>query len=160
MNSIFTRRSVRKFADKPVEPQKLEKLLRAAMQAPSATNQQPWEFLVITEKEKILKLEKFSKYAKMLKEAPAAIVMLQKTTVDYGQFAQQDMGACVENLLLQAVEEGLGTCWLGVSLNDERAEFIERLFDLPHHPRINNVFHFTPPHIIYRVGLKATLYVY
>ena len=56
MNSIFHRVSIRKFQDKPVEPEKIETLLRAAMAAPSARNQQPWEFYVVTNKDLIQKL--------------------------------------------------------------------------------------------------------
>ena len=56
MDSIFHRVSIRKFQDKPVEPKKIEKLLRAAMAAPSAGNQQPWEFYVVTNRDLIQKL--------------------------------------------------------------------------------------------------------
>ena len=56
MDSIFHRVSIRKFQDKPVEPEKIEKLLRAAMAAPSAGNQQPWEFYVVTNRDLIQKL--------------------------------------------------------------------------------------------------------
>ena len=50
MDAIFHRTSIRKYQEKPVEPEKIEKLLRAAMAAPSAFNQQPWEFYVIRNK--------------------------------------------------------------------------------------------------------------
>lgn len=53
MNEIYTRVSIRKFEDRPVEPEKITQLLKAAMQAPSAGNQRPWEFYVVTDKEKI-----------------------------------------------------------------------------------------------------------
>ena len=66
MNEIFTRRSVRKYADKPVEKEKVEKLLRRAMQAPSATNQQPWEFIVVDDKELLKKLSSFHSFCKLL----------------------------------------------------------------------------------------------
>lgn len=52
MNSIYHRVSIRKYQDKPVEPEKIEAILKAAMQAPSAANQQPWEFYVVTDKKK------------------------------------------------------------------------------------------------------------
>ena len=55
MNSIFHRISVRKYEDRPVEKEKIMEILRAGMQAPSACNQQPWEFYVVTDKEKIQK---------------------------------------------------------------------------------------------------------
>lgn len=79
MNEIFTRRSVRKYADKPVEKEKVEKLLRRAMQAPSATNQQPWEFIVVDDKELLKKLSSFSPYSKFVADAPLAMVLLNRT---------------------------------------------------------------------------------
>ena len=63
MDAIFKRISVRKYEDRPVEPEKVEKILRAAMAAPSARNQQPWEFYVVTSKEKIRELSQCSPYA-------------------------------------------------------------------------------------------------
>ena len=63
MNEIYTRVSVRKFEDRPVEPEKITQLLKAAMQAPSAGNQQPWEFFVVTDKEKIKALSQSNPYA-------------------------------------------------------------------------------------------------
>lgn len=74
MNSIFHRVSIRKFQDKPVEPEKIETLLRAAMAAPSARNQQPWEFYVVTNKDLIQKLSTVSPYAGCAKDAPVLIV--------------------------------------------------------------------------------------
>ncbi len=131
MNNIFTRRSVRKYLDKPVEAEKTDRLLRAAMQAPSATNQQPWEFIVIDDKEILAKLSQFSPYSKFLANAPLGFVVLEKCGVKAPLFSEQDLGAAVENLLLQAVNEGLGTCWMGVGAGDERQKFVADLFDLP-----------------------------
>ena len=78
MNSIFHRISVRKFQDKPIEKEKTEAILRAAMQAPSAGNQQPWEFYVVTDKEKLIALSQVSPYAGATKNAPAAIVSVYR----------------------------------------------------------------------------------
>ena len=132
MNSIFRRRSVRRYLEQKVEKEKVEKLLRAAMQAPSACNQQPWEFIVIDDKKKIEELANFSPYARMLLEAPLAIIILEKNTdLIAPAFTQQDLGACMENLLLQAAEEKLGAVWLGVSKGDEREQFIVDMFNIP-----------------------------
>ena len=70
MNSIFTRVSIRKYQDRPVEKEKTLAILRAAMQAPSAANQQPWEFFVVTNKEKLLALSMVHPYSGMVKDAP------------------------------------------------------------------------------------------
>lgn len=131
MNEIFTRRSVRKYADKPVEKEKVEKLLRRAMQAPSATNQQPWEFIVVDDKELLKKLSSFSPYSKFVADAPLAMVLLNRTGLRAQGHVPQDMGACMENLLLQAVELDLGAVWMGAGLGDERDRNITKIFDLP-----------------------------
>ena len=68
MNSIFHRISVRKYQEKPVEAEKIERMLRAAMAAPSACNQQPWEFYVVRDKDVILQLSKASPYATCAKK--------------------------------------------------------------------------------------------
>ena len=131
MNTIFTRRSVRKYADKKVEAEKIDRMLRAAMQAPSATNQQPWEFIVIDNKDRLTELAGFSPYAKMLTEASVAFVVLEKQGMRAPLFTEQDLGACVENLLLQAAYDGLGTVWMGVGKETERAAFLTEMFALP-----------------------------
>ena len=74
MNSIFHRISVRKYEDRPVEKEKIMEILRAGMQAPSACNQQPWEFFVVTDKEKIRELSKVTPYTGCAAEAPVVIV--------------------------------------------------------------------------------------
>lgn len=139
MDTILKRRSVRQFLDKKVEEEKIERLLRAAMQAPSATNQQPWEFIVVDDKNLIDKLAQFSPYSKLLLGAPLAIVCLEKQGVRAQELAPQDLGACTENLMLQAVDEGLGTVWMGVGKNNPREEFIKDMFNLPETVRPFNV---------------------
>lgn len=67
MDAIFTRTSVRAYADRPVEPEKLERLLRASMAAPSARNQQPWEFYVTTDRARLQALSGCSPYVGFVK---------------------------------------------------------------------------------------------
>ena len=81
MNSIFHRISVRKYEDKPVEKEKIMEILKAGMQAPSACNQQPWEFYVVTDKEKIQKLSKVTPYTGCAAGAPAVIVPVYHTAI-------------------------------------------------------------------------------
>ncbi len=130
-NIIFTRRSVREFADTMVERDKIEKILAAAMQAPSAGNQRPWEFLVVEDKENLLKLSDVHQYAKPTANAPLAIVLLyNKTRLKFSGFEDQDMGACTQNLLLEVVNQGLGAVWMGVAPLQERIEYISKMYDL------------------------------
>ena len=74
MNSIFHRISVRKYEDKPVEKEKIMQILKAGMQAPSACNQQPWEFYVVTDKKKIEALSKMTPYTGCAAKAPVVLV--------------------------------------------------------------------------------------
>lgn len=135
MNAIFKRKSIRKFLDKEIEDEKIERLLKAGMQTPSAINSQPWEFLVVKDKEGIKKIENMSPYAKPAKTSPCCIVTLFNNDYtdkfeDY-KWVQQDMGACTENILLQSVEEGLGAVWLGTYPDEERVDYIKENFNIP-----------------------------
>ena len=129
---IFKRRSIRRFLDKPVESEKLERILKAGMQAPSAHNNQRWEFLVVTDSEKREALSKMSPWAGMVAKAPAAIVVMGKTDDEnLRQWFEQDLSACTENILLQIAEEGLGGCWMGFYPNMERVGLIQKYFNIP-----------------------------
>lgn len=132
MDIISNRRSIRKYEDRPVEKEKIEKLLRAAMQAPSAGNQQPWEFIVFENKDTLKKLSEMSPYSKMVEGASVAFVALANSD-DLKIFSawQQDMGAAVENLLLEVVQLELGAVWLGVSTAESSMNYIKDLFNLP-----------------------------
>ncbi|ONI37661.1 nitroreductase [Candidatus Epulonipiscium fishelsonii] len=131
MNSIFTRRSVRDFLEKEVEAEKIEKLLKAGMQAPSAANQQPWEFLVVKGKENLEKLSQAHMYSGPLKNANINVVVLGNTErMRAPDYWQQDLGACTQNILLEAVELGLGTLWCGIAPKEDRVEFIQSLYGL------------------------------
>lgn len=132
MEIINNRRSIRKFTDKKVEEEKIEKILRSAMQAPSAGNQQPWEFLIVTDREDRFSLSKMSPYAAAVKSAPTVLILLADTDrLRYPDNRDQDMSACAQNILLEAVELGLGAVWLGVSPLEDRMDYICKLFSLP-----------------------------
>ena len=132
MNSIFVRRSVREFLDKPVEKEKIEKILRAGMQAPSAKDQQAWEFIVVTSQEDKEKVSKMSPFSKLASKAAVLIVVLgNKNKMTLPEKWQQDLGACTQNILLQIVKEGLGGVWLGVYPTQERIDALKDIFDLP-----------------------------
>jgi nitroreductase len=75
MKEIFKRRSIRKYKDKKVEKEKIEKLLKAAVAAPSAGNEQPWHFVVIRDRNILNHLAEVHPYAKMLKDAPLAVAV-------------------------------------------------------------------------------------
>ena len=132
LHEIVIRRSIRKYQDKPVEAEKLEQLVRAAMQAPSAGNQRPWEFIVVDDKDLLAKLAGMSPFAKPVAQAAAAVVMLaNRKKLMFPENWQMDMGAATENLLLEAVHQGLGAVWMAIAPLEDRVSYIRQLFNLP-----------------------------
>ena len=131
MNSIFHRISVRKYQAKDVEQEKIEKLLRAAMAAPSACNQQPWEFYVVTNKDVIKALSEASPYAKCAAEAPVIFVPCFRSEGIAPEYFNIDLSAAVENLLLEADAQGLGAVWMGISPDAGRMEAVRKVLNIP-----------------------------
>lgn len=125
---IFTRRSVRRYEDRPVEEEKIDLLLRAAMQAPSAVNQQPWEIIVLEDRGRMKKLAQGLDYGKMLEEAPLSFIMLGNTHKLKSPLRwPQDLSAATQNVLLEATELGLGSVWLGIYPTKERMNLIREV---------------------------------
>ena len=131
MQSIFHRTSIRKYQDRLVEKDKIEKILRAAMAAPSACNQQPWEFYVVTNKDKIVELSLVSPYTKFGKDAPLIFVPCYREKLITKDYAQIHMSASVENLLLAVDALGLGATWCGIAPNETRMENVRKVLDVP-----------------------------
>ena len=132
MKEIFNRRSIREYEDRPVEKGKIEKLLRAAMQAPSAANQQPWEFIVVENKDTLKKLSTTSPYSKLVEGSAVTFVLLANTKNFRAETAwQQDMAAAAQNLLLEATYLELGAVWLGVAVADSCVACVKETFNLP-----------------------------
>lgn len=131
MNSIYTRRSVRQYKEIEVEQEKIEQLLKAGMQAPSAMNQQCWEFIVVTGHDNLIKLSGFKQFAAMLTTAPLAIIVLGNKERMKNELAyEQDLGAVTQNISLEAVNLGLGSVWLGAAPNLDRMDYIRKLYNL------------------------------
>ncbi len=134
LEAIRTRRSIRKYTADPVSEADLRELLEAAMSAPSAGNEQPWEFIVIDDRETLDAIPAFHPYAAMLKQAPAAILICGDLEREkYRGFWVQDCSAAIENLLLAAHGKGLGAVWLGVYPVEDRVAATRELFGLPPH---------------------------
>ena len=145
MNNIFTRVSIRKYQDRPVEKEKTMAILRAAMQAPSAANQQPWEFYVVTNKEILKKLSEVSPYAGMTKDAPAAIVSVYRKDCKIPAYAHIDLSIAMENLWLETDAQGLGGVWLGIAPIEERMKAVEDILNLPDTLRAFAIFPYGYP---------------
>jgi len=128
---ILSRRSIRAYTGEPVTDEQLERLLRAAMSAPSAGNQQPWRFVVVRGRETLGAIPAVHPYARMLDHAPLAIVVCGTSDGRWPQFWDQDCAAAVENLLIEAQSLGLGAVWLGVHPLAERVTGLRRLLGIP-----------------------------
>ena len=132
MNAIFKRVSVRKYTEEPVTEEQLEKLLRAAMAAPSSANQQPWEFYVTDDKEKLLQLAGVEEgRLNCAKDAAVVIVPVYRTETKRINTVMLDMSCACENILLEAVELGLGAVWLSVYPREEKMLRISHLLEIP-----------------------------
>ena len=140
MKEIFTRVSIRKYQPRPVEPEKLTAILRAAMAAPSAGNQQPWEFYVITNPELIAQLSTVSPYSGCAKGAPVVIVSAYREKLWAPMYAEIDMSIAMENLWLACEEQGLGGVWMGIAPQPERMQAVEQLVGIPEGLRAFAIF--------------------
>ena len=131
-SSIFTRVSTRKFQPDKVESKYIIKILRAAMAAPSACNQQPWEFYVTDDPEINARLSQVTPYAGPAKNAPVVIVPCYRTNdLTVPEMVNIDMAICTENILLEAEELGLGAVMLGISPFEERMNDVAKILKLP-----------------------------
>ena len=140
MKEIFKRVSTREFTDQAVEPEKLEAILRAAMAAPSAGNQQPWEFYIVRNREMLEKLSQVGPYAGCTKKAPLAIVSAYREKLWAPSYAQIDMSIAMENLWLETTAQGLGGVWLGIAPLEERMQEVEQIVSIPQGQRAFAIF--------------------
>jgi nitroreductase len=132
MSLIFKRHSVRRFTDEKVSDEKIENLLKAGMQAPSSCNAQPWEFIVVDKKEDKEAISNMHKFAKPAANASHLIITLGNLNeAKVIGMIEQDLGACNENILLQATHEGLGAVWLGFHPIEDRTLKLKEFLNIP-----------------------------
>lgn len=132
MNSIVERRSIRKYTDQVVDDDMVMQMLKAGMYAPSAGNQQSWEFVIVKNKETLVRITEIHPYSQMLKDVSVAIVVcgnLQKEK--YKEYWVQDCSAATQNILLAAHAAGLGAVWLGVYPTADRINGVKEILRLP-----------------------------
>jgi len=132
---IKKRKSIRQYDAKGVvTDEQIKTLLEAAMLAPSACNLRPWEFIVVKNRSELDKIVEFHRFAKMIKDAQVAIIVIGKPDIQKGKpgdgMWQHDCGAVVQNILLQATEMGLGTCWCGLHPNEGYMQQTRELFKI------------------------------
>ena len=130
IQTIFARRSIRRYTDEPVGEADIRTLLEAAMAAPSASNRKPWHFVVVTGRQTLDGLAEVHPHGKMLFEATLCIAVCGDLST-FERFWVQDCSAATENLLLAATALGLGAVWLGVYPREDRVAAVRQVLGLP-----------------------------
>jgi nitroreductase len=132
LEAIRTRRSIRAFTQEQVPDEQLRKIIEAGMYAPSAGNQQPWQFVVITDKNILKKVPDIHPYATMVPEVSVAILVCGDTSLEkFKGYWVQDCSAAVQNMLLAAHSLGLGAVWTGIHPMQDRVGGFQKLCKLP-----------------------------
>lgn len=126
VKAIRDRRSIRKYKSTPVEAEKVDIILQAGRWAPSASNKQPWHFIVIRDADIRSKLAQAHPYGRFMSESPVVIVVLGDPS-KHPRYHLADPHNAVQNMLLAAYAEGLSTCWMGVRDTDIESPFHEIL---------------------------------
>ncbi len=132
MYAILNRKSIRKYKDLEISDGIVEELLMSAMAAPSAGNEQPWEFIILRDKEIMKKITEIHPHSQMLLDADVAIVVCGDESKEiFKGFWVQDCSAATENILIDVEDKGLGAVWLGVYPLEDRVKGIKSLLNLP-----------------------------
>jgi nitroreductase len=146
LDLILSRQSDRKYSDKPVEKEKLERIIEAARMAPSANNEQAWKFIVVTDRELLVKIaeaasSKLFKMNSFVAQAPIQIIIVKEkpdisskigSVIKDKDYSLIDIGIASENICLQAKAEGLGSCMIGWF--DEK--MLRKLLGIPRSKRV------------------------
>ena len=131
LDIIFSRRSIRRYAAKPIDEADLTSLMEAGMAAPSASNKKPWHFVVVTDKKTLQALADSQPYGKMLPQAGAAIAVCGDPAIS--SWWVQDCTAATENILIAVAGLGLGAVWLGChnDKDQEREQSVRDILGIP-----------------------------
>nr|WP_321497923.1 nitroreductase [uncultured Methanolobus sp.] len=118
IDTIFSRRSIRKYKDEAIDDEDIITILEAAKWAPSGLNNQPWKFIVIKDKKTMKELAGCTHYSTIVQSAPLLIAVYLDTETMYNKTKDiQAIGAAIQNMLLACCDLGLGAVWLGEILN-------------------------------------------
>ncbi|MGD9581685.1 MAG: nitroreductase family protein [Vampirovibrionia bacterium] len=133
IDQIISRRSIRKYTDEPVSKEDLNEILKAAMYAPSANNQQAWQFVILDDHSIMDQIIDVHKGAEPIRKAPAAIVICADKNGPNKDYLTIDATIATQNILLAAHSLGLGACWLAIYPREPRIEKLQELCQLPEH---------------------------
>jgi nitroreductase len=130
--AIYSRRSIRKYQDRSVSSETINRILGAAMMAPSAGDDRPWHFIVVEGSEAVGSIQSALPHAEMAKGAPLAIVVCADTQVEkFPNNWMLDCAAATENLLLAAHGLGLGAVWVAIYSFDDFVAGARKHFSIP-----------------------------
>ena len=136
MEEIFLRRSIRKYENKEIEQEKLKQIIKAGMNAPTARNLKPFEFIIVKDKNILNQLSNTKKNSYFVKDSNITIVTLAK---ELSEFWQQDLGAVTQNILLEATHLNIGSCWIGIAPNIDYENYIRKVLNIPEDIRVFNM---------------------
>lgn len=125
MKEIFLRRSIRRYTNKEISNIDLKMILKAGMNAPTARNLKPFEFIIIKNRKLLEELSTTKKNSYFVKDSNATIVVIGN---ELSEFWQQDLGAVTQNILLEATHLNIGSCWIGIAPNEQYEEYIKKHF--------------------------------
>ncbi len=130
IDNMLERVSVRQYLDKKIEQEKIDTILKAAMSAPSGMNKQPWEILVVDDKEKLAAIAQATPNARYSKDAPLVMIICGDIKVS-DKLWMQDCCAVTENILLAVQALDLGAVWCMCYPKQENISAIQKIFNLP-----------------------------
>ena len=121
LDIIRSRRSIRKYRPEPVPPEMLEKVIEAGRWAPSGLNNQPWRFALVVDHNIIARISELTHYSKVVLASRGLIAVFLDTEKSYHREKDiQAIGACLQNMLLEAHSLGLGAVWLGEIIKSDK----------------------------------------
>ena len=134
LEAILSRRSIRRYTGSPLSEEIITDIIRCGMYAPSATNKQPWRFIVINNRSLLEDIMDFHPYARMLKGADCAILVCgDELAANTPEYWPVDCSCATQNMLLAAHAMGVGACWIGIYPRPERMEAMRKIITLPWH---------------------------
>ena len=138
LDVIRKRRSVRAYLTDDVDDEKLREVLKAAMFSPTSHGRRPWDFIVIRNKAMKTALSEATLFASFIKDAPIVIVICYN--IDLGRRFKEDSSICAEHIYLEAVNQGLGSCFVQIAdaegTHGNPEDYVKKLLGIPHRFRV------------------------
>ncbi|MEW5821323.1 MAG: nitroreductase family protein [Cyanobacteriota bacterium] len=132
IETIISRRSIRKYTEETVSQEQINDILKAAMYAPSANNQQAWQFIVLDDHSIMDEIPTVHKGAEIIKKAPVAILICADSEKAAAKdYLPVDCALSTQNILLAAHSLGLGACWIAIYPREPRIKKLKELCNLP-----------------------------